>query len=81
MTNYATTTWLHVGANANAGVQYYYMKSLSGCDGISSDGSTSDTLASMLLSVSNATLGFADLTWNAMHTPFTGISSGSIRGS
>ncbi|MBK9402402.1 MAG: gliding motility-associated C-terminal domain-containing protein, partial [Bacteroidetes bacterium] len=77
--NYATTTWLHVGANANAGVQYYYMKSLSGCDGITSDGSTSDTLASMLLSVSNATLGFADLTWNAMHTPSLASAAGPYR--
>ncbi|MBK9319996.1 MAG: hypothetical protein IPM91_15170 [Bacteroidetes bacterium] len=79
VTNYATTTWLHVGANANAGVQYYYMKSLSGCDGIITDGSTSDTLASMLLSVSNATLGFADLTWNAMHTPSLASAIGPYR--
>ncbi|MFN8152886.1 MAG: gliding motility-associated C-terminal domain-containing protein [Bacteroidia bacterium] len=63
------TSWTHSGAGANTAVHYYYLKNLSGCDGITTNGSTSDTLQSMLLSVSNANLGFADLSWNALHTP------------
>jgi gliding motility-associated-like protein len=66
--NNSPGTYLHAGANANNQIQYYYMRTLSGCDGLQVN-STSDTLATMLLNVSSATLGFADLTWNAMHTP------------
>ena len=65
----SATSYTHVGAGANGAIQYYYLKNLSGCDGITTNGSTSDTLRTMLLSVSNANLGFADLTWNALHTP------------
>ena len=77
--NYATTSWLHVGAGANTGVQYYYLKSLSGCDGTRTNGLTSDTLASMLLNVNNLTLGFADLSWNAMHSPLLASAPGPYR--
>jgi len=66
--NIATTTYTHPGTTANNQVNYYYLRSLSGCDGTRFNGS-SDTLATMLLNVNNANLGFADLTWNAMHQP------------
>jgi gliding motility-associated-like protein len=75
--SYATTSWLHVGANANAGSKYYYLKTLSGCSGLADNGSTGDTLASIFLSVSNATLGSAILNWNAMSNPLLASSSGT----
>lgn len=76
--NYAITTWSHAGANANAQIRYYYLRSLSGCDGTRFNG-TSDTLATMLLNVSNANLGFADLSWNAMHAPQLASAPGPYR--
>ena len=79
VTNYATTSFNHIGAAANGAPRYYYLKSLSGCDGLQTDGSTSDTLATMYLTVNNANLGFADLTWNAMHTPMLGTAPGPYR--
>jgi gliding motility-associated-like protein len=75
--SYATTSWLHVGANANVGSKYYYLKTLSGCSGLADNGSTGDTLASIYLSVSNATLGSATLNWNAMSNPLLASSSGT----
>jgi len=75
--SYALTSWLHVGANANAGSKYYYLKTLSGCSGLADNGSTGDTLASIYLSVSNATLGSAILNWNAMSNPLLASSSGT----
>lgn len=79
VTNYATTSWTHVGANANTAIQYYRLVSLSGCDGLQTLGTTSATLATMLLSVSNATLGSANLSWNAMITPALGSAPGPYR--
>lgn len=76
--NYATTTWTHTGANANTAIRYYYLRSLSGCDGTRFN-ATSDTLATMLLNVSNANLGFADLSWNAMRTPQLASAPGPYR--
>ena len=79
VTNIATTTWTHVGANANTANQYYYVKTRSGCDGLQVNGFTSDTLRTILLTVSNANLGFADLTWNNMHTPALASAPGPYR--
>ncbi len=67
--NYATTSYTHVGANANGQIVYYYVKTLSGCTGLVPSVLNSDTLATMKLAVSNAAVGFADLSWNRMHTP------------
>jgi gliding motility-associated-like protein len=75
--SYATTSWLHIGANANASSKYYYLKTLSGCSGLADNGGTGDTLASIYLSVSNATLGSAILNWNAMSNPLLASSSGT----
>ncbi len=61
--------FLHTGAGANSGSKYYYVKTYSGCTGLADNGSTSDTLKTMYLTVNNATLGSAILTWNAMHNP------------
>jgi gliding motility-associated-like protein len=74
-TNAATGSYLHVGANANNQVQYYYLRSLSGCDGLRFNGS-SDTLATMRLTVSNATLGQANLSWNPMRSPNIATTNG-----
>lgn len=79
VTNYATTSWTHVGANANTAIQYYRLVSLSGCDGLQINGATSATLATMLLTVNNATLGSAILNWNAMITPALGSAPGPYR--
>ena len=79
VTNYATTSWLHVGANANTAIQYYHLVSLSGCDGLQTNGTTSATLATMLLSVNNATVGSAILTWNAMISPSLVSAPGPYR--
>ena len=79
VTNYATTSWLHVGANANTAIQYYHLVSLSGCDGLQTNGGTSSTLATMLLSVNNAALGSAILNWNAMITPGLVSAPGPFR--
>ena len=75
--SYATTSWLHVGASANGASKYYYLKTLSGCTGLADNGSTGDTLASIYLTVSNATLGSAILNWNAMRNPLLATSSGT----
>ncbi|MFM9055171.1 MAG: hypothetical protein ACKOQY_00560, partial [Bacteroidota bacterium] len=69
LTTALPASYTHIGANANSQVVYYYLRSLSGCDGTRTNGSTSDTLATMRLTVSNATLGSAILNWNAMHAP------------
>ncbi|MFM7016882.1 MAG: gliding motility-associated C-terminal domain-containing protein [Bacteroidota bacterium] len=75
--SYGTTSWLHNGANANSGSRYYYLKTLSGCSGIADNGSTSDTLATIYLTVSNATLGSAILNWNMMSNPLIASSTGT----
>ena len=66
---YLANGFLHIGASANGGSRYYYVKSYSGCTGLADNGSTSDTLKTMYLSVSNVTVGSAILNWNAMHLP------------
>ncbi|MFN5356257.1 MAG: gliding motility-associated C-terminal domain-containing protein [Bacteroidota bacterium] len=79
LTTALPATYTHIGANANNQVVYYYLRSLSGCDGTRTNGSTSDTLATMRLTVSNATLGSAILNWNTMHTPALGSVAGPYK--
>jgi gliding motility-associated-like protein len=74
--NYTQDSYTHTGANGQNQVNSYYLVSLSGCSGIEFSGA-SDTLSSILLSA-NPSLGFANLTWNPMHSPnpFIPTSSG-----
>lgn len=73
--NYNTTTFAHVGANANTMAQYYFMNVVSTAvpPNLSVD---SDTLSTMLLSVNqSAPLGSAVLNWNAQHVPAIATST------
>jgi len=73
ITNYATTNYTQTGANGNLGSVFYYMQT-SYVSGTNS--SSSDTLQSIFLSISNPGLGTADLSWNATHKPQLPSSTG-----
>ncbi len=64
---YGTNSYSHVGAGANVGPQFYFLKTIS----TSLDTSlASDTLSTIFLSVSQSTpLGSAVLDWTAQHVP------------
>lgn len=68
-----TTTYTHVGANANTAPVYYYIRTRSGCNELSS---AIDTVRSMLLNVSNPLNGTAQLNWNTIATPPIPSSTG-----
>lgn len=76
--SYTQTSYTHVGANANAGPKYYFIKSRSGCNGIMYQAPV-DTLASMYLTVANPNNGTAVLNWNAMSSPSLPTASGWYR--
>ncbi len=64
VSNFNTTTYLHLNAGANLGSVYYYIVNNSGCAS-----NISDTLQSIFLTVSNSVSGVANLSWNSMHNP------------
>ncbi|MBL7963968.1 MAG: gliding motility-associated C-terminal domain-containing protein [Flavobacteriales bacterium] len=66
---YAQTTWLHAGAGAGSGPQYYYMVTVS--SGAPPNSSLpSDTLSTLYLQVNQSTpIGNAVLSWTAQHLP------------
>ena len=67
--NYNTTTYTHVGATGNTQINYYFIKTVAGCDATNLfTSSGSDTLASIYLTVTPSP-GFASLAWNALHNP------------
>lgn len=66
--NYNQTSWIHIGANGNNTVGYYYMSTRSGCYKSFSP-APSDTVSNMLLNVQNNGTGVAQLTWNPVATP------------
>ena len=77
ITNITSSSYTHVGANANTNSIYYYIKTVSGCGGTPFNFSLpSDTLRSILLSVSNSGTGNAVLDWNEIHSPLLPTSSG-----
>jgi len=65
--NAATSSFTHIGADAQNGPSFYYLTSLSGCSG-SNESVASDTLETMFLQL-NPLVGIADLNWNEMHNP------------
>jgi len=74
--NITTTSYTHVGANANTNSIYYYIKTLSGCGGAPMNFSvSSDTLNTILLSAANSGTGNAVLNWNPIHSPLLPTSS------
>lgn len=66
---YGQTSFLHLGAGANAAPRYYYMTTVS--TGVPPDTSiASDTLATLFLTVTqSAPLGSALLDWTPQHVP------------
>ena len=64
--NINTTTYNHVGANANAGVVSYYVGVQSGCNGGTI--AYSDTISSIFLTLNNPGDGTAVLQWTAPDT-------------
>ena len=52
------------------------MSTESGCTGFINSPANSVSLSSMFLTVSNTTLGFANLSWTAMTTPMLGSAPG-----
>lgn len=62
-----TSTFTHLGANANGGSNGYYLLAMGGCGGLF--GASSDTLATTFLTVNNPGTGFANLNWNAILNP------------
>ncbi|MBE0641040.1 MAG: hypothetical protein IH599_03335, partial [Bacteroidales bacterium] len=72
---YNTTTYTHVGANANNLPRFYYVKTRSGCGG-KQYSAPSDTLRAMSINVTNIGNNTAQLLWNPIHTPLPPSSSG-----
>jgi gliding motility-associated-like protein len=66
--NWATTSYTHVGANAQTHSVYYYLKTRSGCAGLFYS-HCSDTLKTILLDVTNPNTGNVNLSWNPIHNP------------
>lgn len=63
----ATNTFTHIGADAQNGSMSYCIKVYSGCTGTAI--TTSDTVSSMFLNVSNTGTGIAVLNWNKLFSP------------
>ena len=75
VTNIATNSWTHVGANAGVQPRYYFIRTRSGCYG-KVESYPTDTLQAIQLNVTNPGTGSAALTWNALHTPALPSSDG-----
>lgn len=67
----ATTSWTHIGVDAQLAPATYYIVTRSGCAGGSSvtTAAFSDTVTTMFINVNNPSNGTAVLQWNALHTP------------
>ncbi len=71
------TTFLHVGAGADAGARFYYITTTSSVPPVTS--APSDTVATLFLEVFQSTpLGSANLAWNAPATASTADNQFSI---
>lgn len=69
-----TTTFTHIGADAQNGMQTYHIETVSGCNGINI--TYSDTINTMFLTVTNPGNGTAQLVWNPLITPNILTSTG-----
>lgn len=63
----ATNSFTHIGADAQNGSMSYAIKVYSGCSGTTI--TTSDTINSMFLNVTNTGTGIAFITWNKLFSP------------
>ena len=72
--NIATTTFTHVGADAQQGSRYYYVKTISGC-GAANESNPSDTLQTIFLDLLSVN-GVAQLSWNPIAAPNVPTSTG-----
>ncbi|MCC6253074.1 MAG: gliding motility-associated C-terminal domain-containing protein [Bacteroidia bacterium] len=66
--NYNQSTYTHVGAGANTGSRYYFVKTRSGCLGKVLVPAL-DTLQTIYLDIGPASNNNYTVTWNALHTP------------
>jgi gliding motility-associated-like protein len=66
--NINTLSYTHVGAGANNGSRYYYLRTRSGCEGKVLS-TPSDTLSTMYLNVSDGGSGQIGLQWNPLRQP------------
>lgn len=73
--SFNSTTYTHVGANANNLPRYYFLRTRSGCGGRQYSEPT-DTVRAMSLAVSNVGNNTAQLLWNPIHTPLPATTSG-----
>ncbi len=73
--SYSLTTYTHIGANANAGRVYYYVRTRSGCFG-QVYSIPDDTVSTMYLDVTNPANGTALLNWNSIASPNPSSSTG-----
>ncbi len=65
--NINTESFIHLGANANAGSKDYFILTKYGCNGNSFV--SSDTLSSIFLDLNDLGDGRVSLTWNLTHSP------------
>jgi gliding motility-associated-like protein len=66
--NINQTNYTHVGVNANAASNYYFLRTRGGCDGVIF-APPSATLQTLFLNVSDAGSGQIDLLWNPLSNP------------
>ena len=69
VTNFAQTSYTHVGAGADNSMAYYYFKIKSGCDDYAAPDNFTDTIKAMKLTVQNNHTGYAHLSWNSTTSP------------
>ncbi len=62
-----TSTYTHLGAGADAGSLSYFISAIGGCGGLFS--STSDTISTVHLELTNPGTGFASLNWTDVGNP------------
>jgi CHU_C Type IX secretion signal domain len=75
---YIQDSFLHLGAAAHVAPKFYYITTRS-VDPPPNESITSDTLATMFLTVSQSTpLGSADLLWTLQHQPLLSSAAGEI---
>lgn len=71
----ATNSFTHIGADAQNGSISYAIKVYSGCAG--TEITTSDTISSMFLNVTNTGTGLAILNWNKLFSPVNSPTASS----
>ena len=69
VTNFAQTSYTHVGAGADNSPSYYYLVIKSGCNNYIAPDNYTDTIQAMKLTALNTGNGYARLTWNSTANP------------